>query len=221
MRRSYAGSRPSRFGGFRGREFRAMSMELKASDLVDLSFPNLVQAGATPTLLTNIAIGTDFTARLGRVVMIKSIEIKGHFTNAGITYNQWQGQRIRCIVFVDAQPNGAACTSSQLLKNVSGANCESPINLDNRQRFTILCDQYVVMGPMNYGGGGGFGGFTTWPRFKFYKKLNLPMTFTGITGDIGSISTNAPYMLFLTDNAPNPISQLTFNGTVRCRFIDG
>lgn len=215
---------PMRYGGIRGREFRAMTLELKSIDTLQITWSNQIGVGSVPTLLNIIALGTDFNARLGRMVIVKSIQISGWIEPYdSVLYDMPEGQRIRMIVFVDRQPNGSAAGSADLLQGASGAvDTTCPLNLNNRNRFTVIADQFFEIGPLRMTQTAkSQAGFTHLPRVKFYKKVNIPVTYMGTGATIASIASNAIYGLFIGDYPSAAISNLCFRGCTRLRFVDG
>lgn len=225
-RRRYGGGRgrqaatnPYRYGGVRGRTFQPQSLELKTSDLLDTVWTNQIGVGSVPTLMTNISVGTDYTSRLGRVIMVHSLQLKGYISPVSNgAYDVKGGQSVRMLVFVDRQPNGLACAASDLLQAPSPANTTSMINLNNRNRFLVLTDKLYKIGPLSLGTSQG--GYTGYIRIDYYKRVNIPVTFNGTGGTIGSIASNAIYCLFIGDNASSTSTNLQYTGAMRVRFTD-
>lgn len=192
------------------------------------------RAGAF-TLLHVPKIGTDFTSRIGRKTCAKSLYIRGviairrTITEASASASYSSAQQVRCIVFVDYQPNGAAPSLGDVIKlQVNGAPTQQ-LNLNNRDRFHIIKDKVWYFDPVTASAGALN---RTGASVKIYKKLNIETTFNGNNsagaaptdsqGSIGDITTGAIYMLWIgqhsVDNTNN--TECEFRGTTRIRFDD-
>ena len=89
--------------------------------------------------------GNDYTNRIGRKTYIKSIAVRGQVELNPLTVianiESCVPQTVRQIIFVDNQPNAAAPLVSDLLLSASAL---SHLNLNNRDRFTILRTRYGI-----------------------------------------------------------------------------
>lgn len=124
--------------------------ELKS---VDISAAGaIISSGlnATPALIlcNDILAGTGFNQRVGRTVNMKSIHIRGGvmWTNQAGNAN---GEQVRIALVYDRQPNGATPSYSDIFTSVdlSGNTGSGPLdftNVNNADRFTILCDEHIV-----------------------------------------------------------------------------
>lgn len=106
--------------------------------------------GGPPTFnyLNNVVNGAEIYQRTGRKIYMKSLHIKGYVVPVSGTPSGTLAF-LRMIVFYDAQPNGAFPAIADLLKDSNAAAATavtSEVNLDNRQRFTILREKLWVMG---------------------------------------------------------------------------
>jgi len=136
----------------------------------------IVAGQATHTQLalnTGINQGDDITNRTGRKIMMKSIYVR---FNSCFTSTTAGSSAIRIMIVYDKQPNAAQYAVTDLLSSnvITGM-----INLDNRERFLVLCDQVVPVhsatDPLN---------------FVWYKKVNLPVIYNGTNGGtIADITT--------------------------------
>lgn len=114
---------------------------------------------------------------------------------------------MRCIIFMDKQPNETAPTMAALLATTVAGGVDAFRNLDNRKRFVILHDSRMVVS-------------TDFPErvHEKYKKMSLVTQYdSGNAGTIADITSNSLYMLQVSDEATNTPTQI-FN--VRLRFID-
>lgn len=170
----------------------------------------LDQTGAV-TLLNAVATGTDFTNRIGRKVCWKSVLIQGHTSP---TANIAAGCYGRIMIIYDSQPNGALPSATDVL--LSNAP-NSPMNLNNRDRFKILWDKRVTAGAYNVTASTAVADRTV-TEVRKYKKINLETIFDGTTAAIADIQSGSIFML--TTGSATAGNGLTLNCTVRMRFND-
>jgi len=196
----------------RSQKYRQISHGWSSSRGTQNEFKSLdvtVTAGAadttgTLTLLNGVAPGSDINQRVGRQIMMKSIQL--NFTGIGNASND---SIIRFLVVWDKQCNAAALTIANLL---TAASVNSTRNLDNRNRFVILADQRM---PVNIAGVEGHYWQTT-----FYRKLRHPTTFnTGNAGTVADMTTGSIYLVVIGSNVAGATAG-TFNSTSRIRFLD-
>lgn len=136
----------------RGRELaRTPKAELKAFDSGALARPQqLVATPPTYDFLNCMVNGAELHQRVGRKIYMKSLHLHGAVTGFGASINQQSFGRI--IIFYDAQPNAAAPTIAGLLQDANAGGATNPyshLNLTNRQRFKILRDYRLILGPTN------------------------------------------------------------------------
>jgi len=198
---------PPRTGGYFGTSMRSIS-EAKVKDVDPASY-NTDTTG-TITLMNGIATGSDFTDRIGRKILMKSIYIRGVFrmegTNALSTLS-------RLLLVYDMQTNGVAPAITDILKS---ANSQSQLNLNNRDRFKILMDKQVAIGGQDIAAGG-YGSPTT-VALKKFKKCRLETIYGGTLSTVGSINTGALWLISIGDQAAGSAAE--FAGSIRVRFID-
>jgi len=164
----------------------------------------------TPTmqLLNGLVQGTDSVTRIGRKIMMKSIQIRNAIGKAV----QTSSSIIRTIVFYDTQTNGAAPVVTDLLQASTLATyIVSPLNLNNRERFRILWDKTDVVGAD--------GADNAIVYQDYYKKLNMAVIFNASNaGTVADIQTGSVYALTMgTLPTANAYDIATY---VRIRFID-
>ena len=120
--------------------------EIKAIDIPDGTYGfNRPNAGLV-SLLNGVQTGTGFFNRIGSRIEMKSLRIRG-FIYYALTSIQDQ---IRMIIVYDRQPTGALPAPTVILQTRDQAGAatnpgSSEINLDNRDRFTILRDIQLQM----------------------------------------------------------------------------
>jgi len=124
-----------------------------------------------------------------------------------------QGDVVRVMVIYDNQTNGALPAVGDVLQS---ANYQSPLNLNNRDRFKILHDKFHNMNSNLFTAGALTAGS---PGAKFvqkFKSCSLDCIFSGTTAAVGSIATGGIYVIAISEI--NVVSNLTFD--CRVRFID-
>lgn len=134
---------------------------------------------------------------------MKSYELRLFCTNNATAINT----QMRVLLVLDRQSNGVAPGINDILMSSSVA---SPRNLNNRKRFKIIMDRNYPLstaGPAN--------------RYdNFYQKdiqTHVQYISSSNTGNIADISTNALYLVHLSDQAVN-LPQIGYY--FRLRFID-
>lgn len=182
---------PLRTGGFYGVYNRRGRDELKFVDAA-VSFTAWTTAGAI-AILNGVAQGTDYNQRIGRSTLLKSILFR---ISVGKSANNSTGSTCRFLIFYDAQTNGAAPAVTDVL---AAASYLSPMNLNNRDRFKILCDTYIdteayTADPI------ATGTFKNETKTMF-KKFNMECQFSGTGATVGSIATGGIFILLISDEA--------------------
>jgi len=215
--RAYRGSRVP----LATRGYKLNASELKVAD-VDWTTQDINTTGDFQLLAAPIP-GSDMTNRIGRKITIRSIYLRGVVTQqlaqtcaAGTSFPSL----CRLIVFADMQPNGAAPGVTDLLKE---AHSTSQLNLNNRDRFKIYCDEVWALGP--------WVSVTTATQaqmvsdgvtkpFKIYKKIKLPVIFNaGSAGTVADITSGALYYLWIGNNTSS-VNDAVAQISSRCRYAD-
>jgi len=198
-----------RTGGFRGPWNGRGAAELKYKD--DTLTTNVPTTG-TINLISGVAAGTDVQQRVGRKMTMKSILLR-YFINPVSTATAPSGDVVRVMLVYDTQTNGALPLVADILQNVT---VQSPMNLNNRDRFKVLYDHWVSMNANLYTAGALTAGSPGTKFYKTFKSFSLDTIFSGTAATIGSIATGAIYIV--TVGAANNASN--FAGETRIRFID-
>jgi hypothetical protein len=192
--------------------------ELKYLDTV-ITHATVSDTGSLTESLNNIPEGTSESQRIGRKVIVKGVYLKGNAIlkqqTAGMSSHS---SRLRIIMYLDKQCNGGAATVDNLLKNPTGGQLMNAFrNLENSQRFRMLCDYTVSLDT-----GSNFWSGATWSNSEVNKtvkcnkgKLSLPLEFSGTTGATGEIRSNNIGLLLIPDHG-----EIEFQGTVRVRYSD-
>lgn len=185
-------------------------MELKK---IDVSGQNsLFTAAGTLTLLNGVAVGTDYTDRIGRKIILKSHLFRMNVRLAGLTAGI--GEFIRVMLIYDCQTNGAAPVVADIL---STSTVISPINLNNRDRFKVLKDWMIGLEAANFAAAVVTAGSPQHHFRQMYKKINMEQIFGGTGATVGSIQTGSIYLL--TMGLIGNIAAIDYDS--RLRFIDG
>ena len=170
--------------------------------------------------------GTDYTQRIGRKTVTRSIYIRGKLEVRQLVTALPAGNVFipsslnRLILFIDWQPNGATPLVTDVLRP---GLPEGQLNPDFRRRFTIIKDKQFTFECVNY--------YSAtkdlqWQNsvydIKMFERINMETIFKGTNfGDIRDIASGALYMLYIGSNTHtvvNPVVQL--NASYRCRFED-
>ena len=162
-------------------------------------------AFSTGVLLNGVAQGSDATARIGRKMVMKSLLLRWTWNLASTSTG---GSPVRVMVVYDKQANATApaITDVLVVDSFVGQN-----NLNNRDRFVVLCD--YLSEPIGANGNTSVGGV-------IYKRLNLETMFnSGSAGTIGDITSGSVY-LFVSQTGGILVANPTFNWRARVRFTD-
>jgi len=186
--------------------------ELKYSDIA--ATPYAFDTTGTVTALNLLAVGDDATNRDGRQVLCKSIQVTGPI--GPLTDNVVLPSFNRCMLVWDSQANsGTIATIAQILTaSTSVAN----LNLDNRERFTILRDYKCALGGGNDAATLAYSQSPSMTKIDWFVPLNLVTTYSGTTAAIGSIATGALLLVTIGNQAAG--SNMSGNFTTRLRFLD-
>lgn len=183
--------------GVVGQEFKAVDID-NGSSVCD-------STGAV-TLINGVALGTDIDDRIGRQVMLRSVEMKGYvYPTAGTGVDQIH----RVLLVYDRQCNGVAPAITDILKAVSTTAVR---NLNNRKRFKILMDKVFPVSAS--------GEANSIHTYTFYRKLRHPMEFNaGNAGTVADIQNGGLFVVTLGTSAPGATAGGS-NWTTRVRYND-
>ncbi len=197
------------------RRSRLSSGELKFFDST-LDDTLVASAGGLTDSICLIADGTTESERVGRKCTLRSVHwrytaflgIKDAVATPALP------DSLRIIMYQDKQCNGLTAAITDVLDT---ANIHSFRNLSNSSRFNILCDKLVSI---NYDGLASDGaGVVSQARkqreFVWYKKLNIPLEFSGITGALTEVRSNNVGVILISANGT-----VGFQSQLRLRFSD-
>jgi len=204
----------ARTGGFYGRYgnvARAMGNlpELKFFDTA-LSF-NIDATGEVPATgqLALIPQGDTQSTRDGRQATIKSIQINA-VCNAVPAAAAASSSIAYIYLILDKQCNGAAAAATDVL--TSANFYEAMFNLANNDRFLIM-RKWVLNFTSTAGVTTAYNNVAQ--QINFYKKCNIPITWSSTTGAITEIRSNNLFLLAGSFGGDDTISVA---GTCRLRF---
>lgn len=188
--------------------FQPTGEEIKAIDIPAASYTFRTPAGGSNIILLNgIQTGTGFFNRIGARIEMKSLKMRGTVTQ-GATSVQMMA---RVIIVYDRQPTGALPVITDILqsRDQTGAATTtggSEINLDNRDRFTIIKDHQVFIPSATYAAGVQTNG-PSYPGgeqqemdincFIKLKGLGVHYRSTANPTTIADIATGALYAVFV------------------------
>lgn len=172
------------------------------------------------TLLNGCTQGSDYTDRIGRKIVMRSLYIRGHvFAEPGISTNSLP-QQARMILFMDSQPNGAAPAVTDLLNTADAA---SQLNLNNRDRFKVIRDQTFVFGPQVWSNVPAISVSGT-PSISdvnvFIRMFHETIYNAGNAGTIGDINSGALYMFWIGSQPAGSGTDSNAFVSTRVRFVD-
>lgn len=204
------GLAPARTGGFFGVATRRSREEKKVVDVDPATY--VADTTGTVTLLNGTAAGTDFTDRIGRKIVMKSLFIRGLVNPVDAVTNHTLA---RMIVVYDMQTNGAAPTVTDVLKSATSV---SQLNMNNRDRFRVLLDKQFQIGKIDDTATQAAQGSPTIHQIKKYKRLNLDVLYNGTTAAVASIATGSVYLITIGNQAAGAGGVFTLSS--RIRFVD-
>lgn len=192
--------------------------------LVDVD-PNVYQVdtAGSLTLLNGCSRGTDITNRIGRNITMTSVFIRGHIMSESASIlspsvNQI-GQLARCLIIYDMEALAGTPLITDVLKS---ATSYAQLNIDNRDRFTVLMDKQWYIGPVavNSSSVCTVADRTGW-AFKKYIKLKHPVVFNNNNnGDFSDINTGGLWMVWIGNVAAGTGTNTVAKVSTRVRFTD-
>lgn len=153
--------------------------------------------------LNNIAVSADVDGREGRKYIVKSLLIRGRlYADVTASATSVANPKVRIIVVHDKQTHGVQMDPAEYLRNYTNNDLSSIRYVEHAKRYVTLFDRIytiplratesAVAGTWSYSAEDVF--------FKIYKKLNIPVTCTGGTVDIGDIEDSTLHILAFTND---------------------
>lgn len=163
------------------------------------------------SLLATIAQGAAQTQRIGRKIVLKSIQVRGSVYTGTTTVTS----KVSWIIVYDKRPTGVLPAITDILVT---ANSNSMTNSENVGRFQIVARKdYAMVG--NTGTAGQQDSKTMYNVEKFIK-IRKPMVFKSAgNGAIGDIEQGALYIVTVGDQATGTSDCSAYLG-FRTRFLD-
>lgn len=192
------------------------SFEKKYLDTV-FAAASIPAVGAFSTSWNLIPQGTTKNTRIGNKCTAVNINAHGQLTLLTQAANSVVGDKVRWIILVDKQANGATVGAvSDVIQTMPGATTDlnSFRNMDNVDRFVILKDKTYVLNQATQNGA--LGSNVTTRELKFNKKCQIPLEFSSTTGAITEVRSNN--ILCMLISLGNNLTQFAL--TVRVKFSD-
>ena len=166
-------------------------------------------------LINGIAQGADFNQRIGRKSQMKSVLFNGNFFPSTTSANAYQGIYLRTAIIYDSQPNSGTFPLGTDIFAANNPN--SPMNLNNRDRFQVIMDIRKQIGSFNTNATPALvAGSPSNAYWNKYKKCSKETVFSGTAATIGSISTGSLYLFWIGDF--NGVAMIDYY--TRIRFTD-
>lgn len=207
-----------RLGGYLDKEIKYVDWEISGGNAVATALATaIVDPGAGNSALNAIAQGDAENERDGKKVICKSVyvrgELYGDIAAAAAAYITSPCVRVMCIL--DTQTNGAACTGTEVLDDNFTTKYLAPRELKYSERIKTLYDQMFVLEAKHIQDAAGTASIgTTRVPFAFYRKLDLPVTFSTTAGTTAAIVDCSLHMLAISNVATTNI-----NFASRVRFV--
>lgn len=179
-----------------------------------------VAAGAAATAgtivtdsLVKIAQGLTESTRVGRKVTVRKVSVRGSFVLPDTNVQGDATDKIRYIMYLDKQANGATATVANILNT---ANVDSFLALENKNRFWVLYDKTEDMAAQAGSWDGSSDRYTQQIKhFEFHKKCNIPIEYSSTAGAITEIRSYNLGVLAISERGVTTIDSIT-----RIRFTD-
>jgi len=191
-----------RTSGYYGRYNYSMGPQSIEKKWVDLTVAStVVPTGGSIALFTTagslnvIAQGTGESQRVGRKVNIKNLYLHGTLLLPSSNLITSSCDTFRLIVFIDKQCNGLIAQVTDILTT---AEVNSFRNLANQERFIILKDKMYDINATTVVNATTTTGDQQY-HIKMYKKLDLPIEYSGVNGTIGETKSNCLVMLCISE----------------------
>lgn len=194
-------------------------VEKKTIDLGSSIFACSV--AGTFSLLNGTVPGTQSYQRVGRKINMTSIQLRGYIGATAFAAPVTSDTEVRIMLVYDKQANTAGFAITDLLKSQLNAGttsslCNDMLNLDNRDRFTILKDMTVALAYQNSGAANSTQGSVTVVDVNCYLKCNLETIYnSGTAGTIGDIQTGSLYLVTIGD-----VANYSYYCSTRVRYTD-
>lgn len=140
------------------------------------------------SVLNAMQQGTDANTRVGKQIYMKSVHLQGTINSRTSSTSP---SFVRIMLVWDAQPNNTLAAVTDIL---STSTSLSELNLNNRERFTVLRD--LKYNSPDRAGGGDQGKVID----MFVNLGNKKTTFSGIIAGITNVATGALLLCIIGEN---------------------
>jgi hypothetical protein len=174
---------------------------------IDKSISQNMDTNGTITLLNGCATGTTISTRIGRQVVVSSIEFS---VTVGPTVTTGTDQIDRLLIVYDRQADGAAPIITDVL---AASDSMSLFNPDNSKRFAIIYDKvFAVSGYADSSSAVVTG--------HIVRRMNKLIQYnSGNAGTVADINSGAMYLISLGSAAPGATAGYVA-GRLRVNFND-
>lgn len=178
-----------------------------------LTLPSGDTTWSVVQLVNGITQGVQSTQRIGRKVVLTSIQVRWLYEAALAATTEFWAPWRWCLVY-DSSPDGVLPSPALIFDDNSFLG---NVNLNSSERFLILHDEIIGKPVDNLrvsvtNGNSGYAG-------KFYKKLNYQQHFSATLGTIADIQKGAIYIMFCNSAAATGTTW-SFYFNSRVRFTD-
>jgi len=175
-----------------------------------------------PILVNGITAGTGAGQMVGRRAFMSSILVNYTITanTATVAFlNTYLPGTVRLLLIYDKAPQGAVPLVTDILL---ASSPDSPMNLNNGDRFVVLMDERHAMGVNELVTGNATYSFTTGASSvtnSRYLKVGLPLEGPSTAGGVAGINTGAIYQLCISSNT-NAADNNSVAMVIRTRYTD-
>lgn len=211
--------------GFYGR-YRSTGAKRTGSSKTELKFldkntpdADVLTTGGVVASLINMAQGTSENERIGRQVLGVNWMISGKaIMNAdSATFDaQSSTNRVRVIVFLDRQSNGAAATTTDILVT---ADIDSFYSMVNKDRFYVLKDKKIFLNA-NFLISATITGAVMKTFFLKGSLKKLPFLYSGTAGNMSNVRSNNIGVLLIAEFAETGANGVKVGFRTRFQYVD-
>lgn len=213
-------------GGSIGRALRlgASAPEMKSVDSTSsFGSDNAYNNNLSTHLVCSVGVGANSWQRVGRKLCMKSLQGRVRIVVDGT----WAGGSICWALVLDRQPQATLPTFQDIFQSRNNAGTavaaiDSPINLDNRERFRILRHKvwYLTPSSLLANPTGIVSDQDDNGRQDFYIKMSEDVLYKGDGGTIADFASGAVYLVCYNNSKTAASGAVTCNFCVRMRYTD-
>ena len=178
------------------------------------------ESDPTAGSLSAVSTGTGESNRIGRVIFVKSIYVKGHINIATLSLLGSIGY-VRLWLILDKQTNGAQLNAEDVLSDPTSTNLDSDAmqNLKYSDRFSVVKQLCIPIVPTNTAGNGtaNDSGSIDVP-FQLYHKCNTKQEHKSTSSAITDVTTTSYHLIAI--KSANLTSSTNLRYVSQMRFTD-